>query len=133
MIHLDNAHPHNSRRSQECIAAFKGQRLPHPSDSPDLAPGDFFLFGYLKEKLMDFNCETLDDLKTVIAEIFNEISKEQLTVVFVSWMKPLKWVHKNMTDSTTTSEQKINSIASTFIETMAGHEHMNLLYISNFL
>jgi hypothetical protein len=44
---------------------------------------------------MHFNYETQEDLKTTIAEIFNAISKEQLTAVFVSWVKRFKWVIKH--------------------------------------
>jgi ABC-type branched-subunit amino acid transport system substrate-binding protein len=44
-IHLDNARRHNSRRSQECIAASTAQRLPHLAYPPDFAPSDFLLFG----------------------------------------------------------------------------------------
>jgi hypothetical protein len=29
------------------------KQTPHPLYSPDLAPSDFFLFGYVKRKLMD--------------------------------------------------------------------------------
>jgi hypothetical protein len=64
MIHLDNAHPHNSRWFHERIAASKAQCLPHPAYNPDRAPSDFFLFGHLNEKLLDFKCENRDDLKT---------------------------------------------------------------------
>jgi hypothetical protein len=71
-IHLDNARPHNSKQSQECIQASKAKRLPHPVSSPDLAPSDFFLFSYLKEKLTAFHCTTRDELKSAIITIFNE-------------------------------------------------------------
>jgi transposase len=54
-IHLDTARPHNSKQSQECIQASKAKPLPHSVDSPDLAPSDFFLFGYLTEKLTAFH------------------------------------------------------------------------------
>jgi hypothetical protein len=86
VIHMDNARPHNSRRSQECIKAPSAQR------SPDLAPSDFFLFGCIKEKLTNFNCETRDILKDAIIEIFNGIEKETFVAVFAGWMKQLKWV-----------------------------------------
>jgi hypothetical protein len=55
-IHADNARPDNSKQSRECIQASKAKCLPHPVDRPDLAPSDFFLFGYLKEKLAAFHC-----------------------------------------------------------------------------
>jgi hypothetical protein len=57
-IHLDNARPHNSKQSQQRIQASHVKRLLHPVDSPDLASSDFFLFGYLKEKLTAFHCTT---------------------------------------------------------------------------
>jgi hypothetical protein len=90
-IHLDNARPHNSKQSQECIQASKAKRLPHPVSSPDLAPSDFFIFGYLKEKLTAFHCTTRDELKSAIITIFNEIDTETLLAVFNSWLERLEW------------------------------------------
>jgi hypothetical protein len=69
--------------------------LPYPAYSPDLAPSDFFLFGCIKEKLTNFNCETRDNLKDAIVEIFNGIEKETLVAVFAGWMRRLKWVIKH--------------------------------------
>jgi hypothetical protein len=60
-IHLDNARPHNSNKSEKCIQPSKAKRLPHPVSSPDLAPSDFFLFGYLKDKLTAFDCTTRNE------------------------------------------------------------------------
>jgi hypothetical protein len=92
MIHLDNASPHNSRRSQECLEAHRVTRLQRPAYSHNFAPTDFFSFGYLKEKLSGFNCRSLEELKSAIASNFNEIDKETLVAVFVSWIERLKWV-----------------------------------------
>jgi hypothetical protein len=64
--------------------------LQHPADSPDLVPNDFFIFGYLKEKLADFDCRSREDLKSAITSIFNEIDKETLVAVFVLWIERLK-------------------------------------------
>jgi hypothetical protein len=69
--------------------------LPHPAYSPDLAPSDFFLFGYIKEKLTDCNCSTREELIGAIIQIFNEIGQEVLLSVFTSWLKRLKWVIKH--------------------------------------
>jgi transposase len=95
LIHLDNARPHNSGLSRECLEATKAKRMPHPAYSPDLAPSDFFLFGYVKGKLTDYQCETRDELKAAISEIFGGIGKETLHRVFLEWMKRLKWVTKH--------------------------------------
>jgi histone-lysine N-methyltransferase SETMAR len=92
MVHMDNAPAHNSRRSQERIEATKAKRLPHPAYSPDLAPSDFFLFGYLKEKLTDISCTNRDELKSAIVSLFEEIDKDVLTAVFESWITRVKWV-----------------------------------------
>jgi histone-lysine N-methyltransferase SETMAR len=89
---MDNARPHNSRRSQDCIASSRARRLPHPAYSPDLAPSDFFAFGYLKEKLMEFDCVSRDALKDAITQIFDAIDKEVPLSMFTSWIKRLKWV-----------------------------------------
>jgi len=52
LIQHDNAHPHISLRTQEAIAKFGWNVLPHPPpSSPDLAPSDFHLFVPLKDAL----------------------------------------------------------------------------------
>jgi hypothetical protein len=94
-IHIDNARPHNSKQSQECIQASKAKRLLHPVYSPDRAPSDFFLFGYLKEKLTAFHCTTRDELKSAIMTISNEIDRETLLAVFNSRLERLEWVIKH--------------------------------------
>jgi hypothetical protein len=83
-IILDNARPHNSRQSRECIQVSKAKCLPHPVDSPDLAPNDFFFFVYLKEKLTAFDYTTRDEFKGAIITISNEIDRESLRLVFSS-------------------------------------------------
>jgi histone-lysine N-methyltransferase SETMAR len=46
-VHLDNARPNNSHQSNDCRQGTKAQWMPQPAYSPDLAPSDFFLFGFL--------------------------------------------------------------------------------------
>jgi hypothetical protein len=62
----------------------------YPAYSPDFAPSDFFLFGYLKEKLTDLDCRSREDLKNAITSIFTKIDKEILVAVFVSWIERFK-------------------------------------------
>jgi hypothetical protein len=50
-LHLDSAKPHNSRLSIEKMEEYGFICVPQPFYSPDLAPCDFFLFGYLKFQL----------------------------------------------------------------------------------
>jgi transposase len=91
-IHLDNARPHNSRRATECLSRTKAKRVPHPAYSPDLAPSDFFLFGFLKTKLQEYDIPDRETLKSAISDIFAEISEDTLISVFEAWIKRLKWV-----------------------------------------
>jgi hypothetical protein len=84
-VHLDNACPPNCKQPQESIQASKAKRLPHPVQSLDLAPSNFFLFGNLKEKLTGFHCPTRSELKSTISTIFAEIHRESLLAVFNSW------------------------------------------------
>jgi hypothetical protein len=56
--------------------------LQHPAYSPDFAPSDFFLFGSLKEKLIDFDCRSREHVKIAITSIFTEIDTETLVAIF---------------------------------------------------
>jgi hypothetical protein len=69
--------------------------LPHPAYSPDRVPSDLVLFGYIKGKLADYTCNTRDELKAAIAQIFGEIGQDTLRAVFVGWIKRLEWVIEN--------------------------------------
>jgi len=47
-----------------------------PSRSPDLKPPDFFLWGYLNQKIRGRNPEDVPQLRTAITEIFRTITPE---------------------------------------------------------
>jgi hypothetical protein len=52
-----------------------------------LAPSDFFLFGYVKGKLMGYCAETPSELLVCIQVILAEIPGETLNAVFLAWME----------------------------------------------
>ena len=86
-VHFDNARSHKVnncflRANNLCI-------LPHPSFSPDLAPSDFFLFGYLKDKCKGHRFGSVDELIDFINEIFYEIKMKVLFSVFDEWEERL--------------------------------------------
>jgi histone-lysine N-methyltransferase SETMAR len=91
-LHFDNARPHVSKVSILALRETKANHLPHPAYSPDLAPSDFFLFGYLKGAMAGRACTSENDLLSTIRAIFNEIPKETLTKVYREWMIRLSWV-----------------------------------------
>jgi hypothetical protein len=46
----------------------------------------FFVFGYVKGKLMGYRAETLSELLVCIRVILAEIPQETLNAVFLEWM-----------------------------------------------
>jgi hypothetical protein len=65
------------------------------ADTPDFAPGDFVLFGYLKQQLQEANVPDRKNLKSAISSIFREIGGEVLISVFPDWIKRLEWIIEN--------------------------------------
>jgi hypothetical protein len=92
---MNHARPHDSGGTQRRIETSRSEPLPHPACSLDLAPSDFFLFGYIKRKLPDYNCESREDLLNVITELFTGIKQEVLLSVFESWVNQRKRVIKH--------------------------------------
>jgi hypothetical protein len=58
--------------------------VPHPAYSPDLAPNYFVLFGYIKEKLSDYNRESREDLLNATTTVVTGVDQEMLLSVFES-------------------------------------------------
>jgi hypothetical protein len=59
-----------------------GLRLaPHPLYSPSLAPSDFFLLGYVKERLKGMLFPSHEELLGAIGEVVTSIESETLTAV----------------------------------------------------
>ena len=71
------------------------KRAPQPPYSPDLAPSDFFLFGFLKNQLEGEKFDDFQQLHEKITEILAEISKDTLAKVFEEWIERCQWVIKN--------------------------------------
>ena len=76
-IHLDNCRIHNSKKTSAAIDRFGSKRSPHPAYSLDIAPSDFFLFGYTKTKLKGHYFESVNNLIEEIKKIFSDISYEK--------------------------------------------------------
>jgi histone-lysine N-methyltransferase SETMAR len=66
--------------------------VPHPPHSPYLAPSDFWVFGDLKNSLVDQTFEGPDDLLEGIVAFLDEIQASELQIVFSHWASRIKWV-----------------------------------------
>lgn len=91
-LHLDNSQVLNSSACNEKYDQFGFKRVPHPPYSPDIAPSDFFLFGFIKDKLRGKKFTSPDDLLEAITEILGQISKEDRKRVFSCWIDRCKAV-----------------------------------------
>jgi hypothetical protein len=95
MVHLDNAWPHNSSKSEAALPAIKSRRIPAPGYSSDLSPSDFFLFGMLNERMSRTLSSPRDELISAISEPIASFQKDQLASVDKNWMERLNWVMKH--------------------------------------
>ena len=64
----DNAWPHAARLTSEAIAKMGWEVLPHPSYSPDLAPSDYHLFGFVKDQLRGQCYETTAAIQKAVLQ-----------------------------------------------------------------
>jgi histone-lysine N-methyltransferase SETMAR len=95
-LHADNARPHTPTVSTDSVIRTGMKRAPHPPYSPDLAPSDLFLSGYVKRKLMGYRAESESELLVRIGVILAEIRRDVLTAVFLEWMdRPQKCFETN--------------------------------------
>jgi hypothetical protein len=71
-----------SKTATRKIASMRVTIAPHPAYSPDLAPLDFFLFGYIKKKIVGQEFSSADDLLETIRKAFDCLSRAVLESVF---------------------------------------------------
>ena len=92
----DGAAPHTANRVQNWLKEKMGKKFMDkskwPPRSPDLNPCDFFLWGYLKQKVYSPMPQNLDDLKANIEREIKNISSDVLYSTFLNFEKRLKLV-----------------------------------------
>jgi hypothetical protein len=70
------------------------KRAPHSPYSPDLAPTDFYLFGYVRHQLQGHEFTERTELVSAISEILNQIPTNTLVDVSGDWMRrPQRCIH----------------------------------------
>jgi hypothetical protein len=66
LVHADNPRPHTARSSTPYCDENQMKSAPHPPHSPNLAPSDFYFFGYVKRCLAGLLFEDADQLLAAI-------------------------------------------------------------------
>jgi hypothetical protein len=85
LLHFDNAPSHKSKLTQAFLQNMKVEILSSPAYSPDLAPCDFFLFGFLKGYLKGQVFTSVQELKDGVDKILQTITSQTLFQVFENW------------------------------------------------
>ena len=85
-VHMDNSPCHSSVIT---LKGFKLNRLVHPPYSPDLAPCDFFLFGYLKFLLQGKEFQNEKEVHEEVSKILTSIPSVMLVNAFEAWKRKL--------------------------------------------
>jgi hypothetical protein len=63
LLHNDNAPSHNSVLTQQFLAKYKMDVIPHPEYTPDLAPCYFSLFPKMKLKLKGRRFDATEEIQ----------------------------------------------------------------------
>lgn len=95
----DGAPPHYMRRVRDFLEETfpgswigRGGEIKWPARSPDLAPNDYFYWGYLKSKVYDgTTIMNVNELKDRITRASNEISGDQLSNVMGNFFDRLTY------------------------------------------
>jgi len=94
-IHLDNSKPHRANATRDAMTGLGLLELPHPPYSPDIAPSDFALFGWLKGQLAHRDIANRTELERAIRELLAGIPETWFLAVWEEWEKRLEWVVEN--------------------------------------
>jgi hypothetical protein len=85
-VHADNARQHTAKLSAQYFNENQMKLATHSSYSPDLAPSDFYLSGYVKKCLAGLSFEDADQLLAAGEGVLAGIEKLTLQAVFLEWM-----------------------------------------------
>ena len=73
-FHLDNSLVHTSILVTDYLTNMGIKTVPHLPYSPDLAPCDFWLFPWLKEKFRGCRYETIEEMKEVATKVIDTLT-----------------------------------------------------------
>jgi hypothetical protein len=90
LVHADNARPHTAKLSTQYFNENRMKSVPHPPYSHDLAPSDFYLFGYIKRRLAGLLLEDVDQLLAAVEGVLEGIGKVTVQVVSLEWIDRLR-------------------------------------------
>ena len=75
VLHHNKAPAHNALSILEFLATKNIPVLPHPPYSPDLAPGDLYLFPKLKSKLKGHHFGMMENIQKIVPDEVNTLTE----------------------------------------------------------
>jgi len=87
-IHHDNGRPHIHKDVSHYLESEGLTIIPHPPNSLDLSPCDFWLFDLIKENLADQNDS--ESLYDAVNEFMYSIHKEEYKKTFEKWIERMR-------------------------------------------
>ena len=89
-LHLDNAPAHYATKAKKWLEEHNVTILKHPPYSPDLAPCDFWLLGYLKGMLKGKSFCTSKELQDDVKVVLLNLKAKIFRTVLNEWIRRLK-------------------------------------------
>lgn len=91
-IHFDNAKPHVAKATCNKMMQLSMEKVVQPKYSPDVSPNDFFLYGFIKEKLKGRIHNSREELFNSVVEIVSKIDEMTWKKVYDEWIDRLQTV-----------------------------------------
>ncbi len=95
-IHCDNARPHRHTAVSDYLQSEGFTIVPHPPNSPDLAPCDFWLFDLIKQNIGDQSDS--DSLHRAVMDFMYSVDKKEYKKTFDKWIERMKLCVNNEGD-----------------------------------
>jgi len=87
IIDHDNAPAHKSFKVSQFLAKNNIAVIPHPPNSPDLAPCNFFLFPKQKLRMKGRRFDTIEEIQEESQRVHDTIQKRDFQGCFQAWQK----------------------------------------------
>jgi hypothetical protein len=78
---------HHSSKASEELARRSIERAPHPPDSPDISPRDFWLFAVLKHNMKTREFQSQQAILKAIAQSWANFTFADVQSIFQDWME----------------------------------------------
>ena len=98
VLHQDSAPAHVSKATIQFLDMLGVNYIPKDEwmpASPDAAPMDFCIWGYMKQKLSQMRIKNISQLKPAVERVWSELSQSVIDRELAAWPKRCKLIHQN--------------------------------------